>query len=136
MKHTRPKTQEQQIEEYLKQQVSKPGYFARTGWQTWQELAINRRETFPVSIEKYLFHVVQPLLLPVCHSNLDLLLFSYYKTHGEHMFPDRLSNYLELTQDQLREKKWETLTSSMTTSLTLHLLNHQGSTLVGARSRE
>ena len=136
MKLHRPKTQDQQIEEYLKQQLARPGHFARTGWQTWQFLVIDRRESFPVSLEKYLSYVIQPLLLPVCHSNLDFLLFSYYKTHGEHMFPDRLSNYLELTQDQLREKKWETLTSSMTTSLTLHLLNRQGSTLAGARSQE
>ena len=136
MKPPRPKTQDQQIEEYLKQQLARPGYFARTGWQTWQFLAISKRESFPVPLEKYLSCVIQPLLVPAGHSSLDLLLLSYYVSHGEHMFPDKFTFPFEPSQDQLREKKWENLTSSMSTSLTLHLLNRQGSTLAGARSRE
>lgn len=139
MKKPKQLTEAQQVDQYLMHLGSQPGHFARTGWQTWLHLAIHEPQSFPVPMKKFLDTCISPMLVPVPTNSLDLMLRAWWTIYGEGMVGSTLVPFgykTELTQEQRREKKWESLTSSMNTLLTRHLLNLPGSTIAGARSRE
>lgn len=132
--------QNDQINAYLKQRLTLYGHFSRNGWQTWIHLVLHHPQDFPISIQQFLDNAVSPVLFPMVSSSLDGMMHSYYKVHEERMFKSTLANMNEsapeTTYDELREKRWKSLTSSMSILLTRHLLNLPGSTIAGARSAE
>lgn len=126
------------VTKYLDSRLSRSGFFPRTAWQAWMHLVIHHPNEFPIPLQKYLDTVVSPLLLPTPTNSLDVMLLAWYTCYGEGMFDSQLVPFghrQESTYEQRREKKWESLTSSMNTLLTRHLLNLPGSTIAGARSR-
>lgn len=136
---TKPEQKQQDgINKYMEARLNQPGFFMRTAWQAWMHLAIHHPNEFPISMEKYLNTVISPLLLPTPTNSLDVMLLAWYTCYGEGMFDSELVPFghkQESTYEQRREKKWESLTSSMNTLLIRHLLNLPGSTIAGARSR-
>lgn len=137
-KKSKQQSEGDSINKYMERKLNQPGFFARTGWQTWMHLALHHPKDFPIPMQQYLDTVISPLLLPTPTNSLDLMMRAWYVCYGEGMFDSQLVPFgtkQESTQEQRREKKWESLTSSMSTSLTRHILNLPGSTIAGARSR-
>lgn len=133
-------TQDAKIDEYLKRRLQDPRHFARTGWQTWLYLALHHPESFPIELQQFLDTCVSPIMLPVPFSNLDGMMHSYYRVYETRMFSSTLAAWGETppeqTYEQLREKRWEKMISSMSTQLHRILINKVGQTISSAKKVE